>query len=84
MTEEARKLGNQPAFPMNRANNNETMGLTKREYFAGLAMQGMTKSINLKAVTNQEARDNNILIHNIGNLSCQVADILLEELSKTE
>ncbi len=42
-----------PAFPAcNEANTNNTMEITKREYFAALAMQGLLASFNEHDVTN--------------------------------
>ena len=84
MTEEAKKLGNEGVF-----NNEEThypelgmpytsgsKGITKREYFAGLAMQGILDNPNTKP-TNENA----IIIAKFATF---YADMLLEELSKNE
>jgi hypothetical protein len=82
MTKEAKRLGNQPAFPtlcfyQNReADETCTFevrtdyGLTKREYFAGLAMQGYCSDPNVSNFDNT-ARD-----------AVKQADALLEELVK--
>lgn len=67
----------QSAFGYGLANNGgfrETKGLTKREYFAGLAMQGMISSTDLN-LSKQEA---NIIAWQ----SIQFADELLKELEK--
>ena len=79
MTEKARKLGNEPAFPeMIFVQSGEALeyctvhsyaGLTKRQYFAGLAMQGL---LSCESTTFECANENAI----------RCADALLEELSK--
>jgi hypothetical protein len=74
MTEEAKKLGNMPAFPTmccveSRGSWDTDNGLTRREYFAGLAMQGL-------------ASDNNLRISEIAPTAVKIADALLEELVK--
>lgn len=35
------KNSEQPAYPLKEPLTSDTLGLTKREYFAGLAMQGL-------------------------------------------
>jgi len=49
-------------------------GLTKREYFAGLAMQGMMANQNLTSTENDT----------IAKWSVDMADALLAELEKTK
>ena len=76
MTEKAKKLGNKPAIPC--LDNNDyagqikvcSEGLTKREYFAGLAMQGL---ISKYGVEYEESH---------AKKSLDFADALLEELSE--
>jgi hypothetical protein len=75
---------NEPAYPLekNISISECFAGLTKREHFAGLAMQGL--------LANQTVRD--ILSGNngmqvpdlIAEYSLQYADALIEELNKTE
>ena len=72
MTKEAEILGNNPASPSLKELGGWTTGLTKREYFAGLAMQGIISS----GIPNG--------IGCSAHQSVEYADALLEELSKTE
>jgi hypothetical protein len=51
-------------------------GLTKREYFAAMAMQGLVA--NSRQVTLKGCKSDNIL-----TMSCYLADELLKELEKT-
>lgn len=77
----------QPAFPDTRraaeqsySNQNPEQwptGLTKREYFAGLAMQGLLSRSNPDGMTVQE-------IAAAVEDSVKIADFLLYELSKTQ
>jgi hypothetical protein len=61
----------QPAFPIDSNDLVEVKtGLSKREYFAGLAMQGL--------LSNNQKFD----VKQIGPLSVQMADALLHHLSK--
>lgn len=46
--------GNKPAFASTDGQTFANEGLTKREYFAGLAMQGIASNPNLKNYTLQE------------------------------
>ena len=79
MTEEAKKLGNQPASPC--LDNNDyagqikvcSEGLTKREYFAGLAMQELIAAYAVNVVEDSVR---------IANEAVFYADALLEELAK--
>lgn len=52
--------------------NNQSVGLSKREYFAGLAMQGMMSN-EYRGTMEQFAKR-----------AAQAADALLAELSKTQ
>jgi hypothetical protein len=82
MTEEAKKLGNMPInSEMFFGQNNESettcafevrtySGLTKREYYAGLAMQGIIASKQY------------LFPANVAEQAILQADALLEELSK--
>ena len=62
--------GNKPINVIKDLTSINQMGLTKREYFAGLAMQGFCAD---KSVNGFE---------NIAKYSVEVADILLKELDK--
>jgi hypothetical protein len=70
--------GNKPAFSValrdnGNANHPEAKGLTKREYFAGLAMQGICANSNWN-MTNQAP----IIT------AVEIADALLKELEKQQ
>jgi hypothetical protein len=52
-------------------------GLTKREYFAGLAMQGVLSHNSKYSPTPNQAAD-------IAMYAVKIADALLEELDKTK
>jgi hypothetical protein len=70
--------GEQLAFAMLDPNGNYTQyGLTKREYFAGLAMQGMLSSCSNALITEN-------VLKQLPILSVQFADSLLAELEKTK
>ena len=71
MTEKAKQLG---AQPIDFIEDWHGSGLTKREYFAGLAMQGLI------AAQTYSVTDINLAARHSANC----ADALLEELSKTE
>jgi hypothetical protein len=59
---------NLPAFPIMLGNGETSPGLTKREYFAGLVMQGLLVNNNLKEF---------IIAH-----SLRLADELLKQLEQ--
>lgn len=73
--------GKEPAFASpgtynpNNGNHNgdQQFGLTKREYFAGLAMQGICASNGWK-----------LSLDGIVNASVEIADKLLKELEKQQ
>jgi len=73
------KNSEQPAFPYP---NNELVdapqfgGLTKREYFAGLAMQGQITAWNSDMSKEHRAQSLNDMIEQ----SCKTADELLKQL----
>jgi hypothetical protein len=69
------KNGNEPAFAYGFANeqsHQEVTGLTKREYFAAMAMQGMLAKYGTD-YQSQHAKE-----------SVYMADTLLKELEKSE
>ena len=67
MTEKAKKLGNEPI-----TTDSMNAGLSKREYFAAMAMQGLLTNLNFEDHENTP------------QMAVEYADALLEELSKTE
>jgi predicted oxidoreductase (fatty acid repression mutant protein) len=71
--------GNKPAFSVALRDNgnalhSETMGLTKREYFAGLAMQGICANVQHWSRNTDD----------IMRASIRMADELLKELKKQQ
>lgn len=74
---------NQPAFPVLELKqlgdkmllDCAAAGLSKREYFAGLAMQGLVSNPDIKFSSTAE---------NFAKYSVEIADALLAELSKTQ
>ena len=71
--------GKKPAFSValhdnGNALHKEAMGLTKHEYFAGLAMQGMMAN---QALTSK-------LCFEVAKWSVEMADAILAELEKTK
>lgn len=64
--------GNYPAFPI----ENACHGLSKREYFAGLAMQSYIISLS--------ASGNDTRYENVAMAAVNCADALLAELSKPQ
>ena len=65
---------NDPAFPVDESTNITCAGLTKREHFAALAMQGQ-----LAADTTHEVHSDKIAEWSVG-----LADDLIEALNKVE
>lgn len=68
------KNGKKPAFT-GIVNEAHQEGLTKREYFAGLAMQGLMTSQNQEGEWRHD-------IKSCAEISVQIADALLAELEK--
>lgn len=68
---------NEPAFPVDVHNRTLTTvyGLTKREYFAGLAMQGLLGNSMLRMDTKPAV---------LAEESARFADALLAELEKSQ
>ena len=72
MVENENKLGSEPAFPVDRDRiNMNCTGISKREYFAGLAMQGLLAGLNNQSFESLE------LIAS----SVRIADELLSKLN---
>jgi alcohol dehydrogenase YqhD (iron-dependent ADH family) len=74
--------GKQPAFAMLDPNGSYTQyGLTKREYFAGLAMQGILAHESFYDRMCNETGENTIA-DRLATASVKMADKLLAELDK--
>jgi beta-galactosidase GanA len=77
MTKEAQYLGKEPINPIyNEENRLIDAYLTKREYFAGLAMQGIVNDMEYPPMNLLEQPKN------IAKWAVLFSDSLLEELSK--
>jgi hypothetical protein len=63
---------NEPIITLEYNNDYTPMGLTKREYFAAMAMKGI--------ITNKDGLD--IKIERIAESAVDMADALIEELNK--
>lgn len=77
---------NEPAFPGPRMNAEMAMGLTKREYFAGLAMSGFLLAASRpeeadKIRTDAEARNQSTGRY-LATQAVYMADTLISELAK--
>ena len=64
---------NDLAYPVKKVDTINYTGLTKREYFAAMAMKGI--------ITNKDGLD--IKIERIAESAVDMADALIEELNKT-
>ena len=76
--------GKQSAFPLdgNHIGHPDTIGLTKREYFAGLAMQGLLANENGFIVSTTEKTSESAI--NKAKFCVIMADELLKQLEKSE
>lgn len=72
--------GNEPMYPIN-GGGAISIGLTKREYFAGLAMQGMLANSYSDGVTQPLSTAN---AYQIAGMAIAQADALLAELEKQQ
>jgi len=68
---------NQPAFPSSGSDNPKLMGLTKREYFIAIAMQGIMS--NASCTPTQELHFNKI-----SDDAIFIADLLIKKLNEDE
>jgi hypothetical protein len=92
MTERAKQLGNELVYPLSQSESDFPIGymqygLTKREFFAAIAMQGMITDQKALAVICKQAENESIKVTMEGLCavySVAYADALLEKLSKTE
>jgi len=73
MENEVKTKPNEPIHTIEYNNNYISNGLTKREYFAAMALQGI--------IANKDGLD--IKIERIVESAVDTADALIEELSKT-
>ena len=84
--------GKQKAHPFINKNGDAEQGLTKREYFAGLAMQGMLANIdqsygepNVNAASMEFAlKRQQQLINDVAIKAVEYSDALLAELDKSK
>ena len=72
MTEKAKQYGDNPAFPTEHLKLKGFTGITRREYFAAMAMQGLLSGSGIE------------YHENTADDAVCCADALLEELLKTE
>lgn len=74
------KNANNPIIPIYESPNihESNMGLNKREYFAGLAMQGILANTNYSDLLAGNNRFQDVFT--VAELSCRMANELLEQL----
>jgi hypothetical protein len=72
---EGESLGEYPAFPIRWGDGTTDIGLTKRELFAAMAMQGMM-------ATSAHERTRGITEHGMAKGAVIIADALIAELAK--
>ena len=65
-------------------NENTIQGLTKREYFAGLAMQGIMAQFTQMRAEGKSTLDYMSMDRDIAEECVLIADALLAELNKSE
>ena len=65
-------------------NENTIQGLTKREYFAGLAMQGIMAQFTQMRAEGKSTLDYMSMDRDIAEECVSIADALLAELNKSE
>lgn len=70
---------NEPAFPETPLSGGK-LGLTKREYFTGLAMQAVLSRTDTRATKDKASE----LHQAVAEFAIQIADALLAELEKTD
>lgn len=73
------KNSEQPAYPLSYINS----GLTKREYFAAMAMQGILANSAEQSYSNQQPCSF-LSIQEQAQMAVQYADALLSELEKPQ
>ena len=75
--------GNEPAFPGKMWGQQEVTGMTLRQYYAGLAMNGLLYQ-NLAVDRALNEKGDNALIKHLAAASVKVADELISELNKPQ
>ena len=78
MTEKAQQLGNEQAFA-----DECHIGLTKRELFAAMALQGLISCPMFNLTDDQREKNNTNPPLFFSEIAVKYAEALLEELSKT-
>lgn len=82
-------IGNLPAFASIGVSSNGTKwkqeGMDMRQYYAGLAMQGMLSDVNVQYWLQEDPRyDGNNFAEVVAKNSVEFADALIKELSKPQ
>lgn len=80
ITERAVRNGNDMAFPMEEGPNVPAYGLTKRELFAAMAMQGAMHALAIEA--DEFDAGEPVDPHPIARDAVKMADALLKELAR--
>ncbi len=71
--------GSEPAFPTMYENSNNTKGMSIREYFAAMAMQGLLAN---NIYHNPNEKSNMVSVPNLAKAATDYADALILELNK--
>ncbi len=71
----------EPAFPT-MSNGYIQGGLSKKELFAAMAMQGFASDMQFRSIFKNEVKDNGLLHECIAGLAVDYADALIVELEK--
>jgi len=77
-----KKIADEPAFPRINGQNFHEPGLTKREYFAAMAMQGMLSNKDTTRAANNSSNSREEYLHIISLSAIHQADALIKELNK--
>lgn len=78
-------IGNEPAFPMvNELGMVHAPGLTIRQYFAGLAMNGMLANSDLLRHGSKKHSSDKTIFPSYAEDAVKMADALIAELNKTQ
>lgn len=77
--------GNEPAFARPESGFTDgSTGLTKREWFAGMAMQGLLADASRVTCEPESEADKSAIFSGLAEYSLRAADALLAELAKAE
>lgn len=85
LSEKAKKLGQEPAFPYAIREDSEAWsgGMTKREHFTAEAMKGLIASVpTMSRMDAKEDSDSKFIPGSTARYAIQHADALLEALAK--